>query len=206
MVNSISTMVTTFLTAHTLLAYGVLFLGAYFETMVGIAFVLPGEAFFLPGALLAGAGILNIWVVAIALYLGGMLGDTSSFWIGKRSGRALFKEGNKIFTPKNYKRGERLFKRFGTKAVFYARLLGPLSWITPFLAGAYDIPYRKFLLYNIPGVIVGIGEFLVVGYFFGNRYKEILGFLQKYTALAVAAIGIVILIVYVIKRSLRRFE
>ena len=91
----------TYLAAHTLLSYAVLFLGSYFETLIGVGFFIYGELFFIPGALLAGAGVLNIWFVTSALILGGVLGDSSSFALGRRYGASVFKEHNKIFNHTN---------------------------------------------------------------------------------------------------------
>lgn len=190
-----------FLAAHTLLSYATLFLGSYFETLIGVGFFIYGEIFFIPGALLAGAGILNIWVVAFALIAGGVLGDSTSFVIGRRWGTTVFKEHNKIFNHTNYQKGLDFFAKHGTKAVLFARLLGPVSWITPFLAGTYKVPYPKFLGYNIAGVTVGIGQFLVVGYFFGSNYDAILSVIKN-DALVVGGVTAVVLIAYyIIKRN-----
>jgi membrane protein DedA with SNARE-associated domain len=51
------------------------------------------------------------------------------------------------------------------------------------LSGIFEVPFKKFLLYNIPGVIVGCGEFIVVGYFFGDRYQAILWIVERYAVL-----------------------
>lgn len=188
------------LSVHTQLAYLILFLGSYFETLIGPGFFIPGEIFFLSGSILAGLGVLNIWVIIIILYAGGMLGDSSSYFIGFKTSDSFFKENNFLFSLKNYQRGENFFKKHGKKAIFLARLLGPLSWITPFLSGVFKIPYRDFLKYNIPGVLVGIGEFIVVGYFFGNQYSRILLILQKYTlAIVLFFVAIIFLIWYIRK-------
>lgn len=191
----------TFLAAHTLLSYSVLFFGSYFETLIGVGFFIYGEIFFVPGALLAGVGVLNIWFVASALILGGVFGDSSSFALGRRYGTSIFKEHNKIFNHTNYQKGLDFFAKYGTKSVFFARLLGPVSWITPFLAGTYNVPYQKFLGYNIAGVTVGIGQFLIVGYFFGANYQAALSIIKQDAAI-VAIIAILVLAVYyIIKRN-----
>ncbi len=190
-----------FLSAHTTLAYLVLFLGSYFETLIGTGFFLYGELIFLPGAILAGAGILNIWMVMFVLVLGGVLGDSSSFFIGKKYGLRMFKEDNKFFSLTNYKRGEDFFNKYGMKSVFFARLLGPLSWITPFLAGACNNKYRSFIKYNVPGVTVGIGEFVLVGYFFGSSYKQVLLFVQERLAIVMFSGFLLLIIYYAIKRN-----
>lgn len=190
-----------FLAAHTALSYAVLFFGSYFETLIGVGFFIYGELFFIPGALLAGAGVLNIWLVSAALIAGGIAGDSTSFALGRRWGSSVFSECNKVFTLANYQKGMAFFERYGVKAVFFARLLGPLSWITPFLAGTYNVPYRTFLPYNIAGVVVGIGQFLVVGYFFGSNYDGILSVIKQ-DALVVAGVAVLVLAgYYIFKRN-----
>ena len=191
----------TFLAAHTLLSYVVLFFGSYFETLIGVGFFIYGEIFFIPGALLAGAGVLNIWLVAFALIVGGILGDSSSFALGRRYGTSIFKEDNKIFNHTNYQKGLDFFAKYGTKAVFFARLLGPVSWITPFLAGTYKVPYPRFLGYNVAGVTVGIGQFLIIGYFFGSNFNAILSSVKQDAAVVGGITVLVAAVYYIIKRN-----
>ncbi|OGG49411.1 hypothetical protein A2704_00915 [Candidatus Kaiserbacteria bacterium RIFCSPHIGHO2_01_FULL_54_36b] len=182
--------VSAFLEAHALLAYVVLFLGAYFETLIGIGFFVHGEFFFLPGSALAGAGLLNVWLVTAAFFAGGILGDSSSYIIGRRYGDRFFRKDAWVLNLKNYARGRSFFEKHGARAVFFARFLGPISWVTPFFAGVYKLPYRTFLPYNILGVVGGIGQFIVVGYFFGSNYEAVLALLKQhwpYVALAVIA-------------------
>ncbi|MDO8231664.1 MAG: DedA family protein [bacterium] len=200
-INTIAGQVSAFLSQHELLSYTVLFFGSYFETLIGVGFFVYGEMFFIPGALLAGAGILNIWIVTSVLILGGVLGDSSSYLIGRRYGISFFNEHNKIFNHTNYQRGLSFFESHGTKAIFLSRLLGPVSWITPFLAGTYGVPYTKFLGYNIAGVTVGIGQFLIIGYFFGSSYDTIISVIKD-DAVVVGGVALLVLVVfYVYKRN-----
>ncbi|MCK9351432.1 MAG: DedA family protein [Candidatus Paceibacterota bacterium] len=189
------------LSLHANLAYAILFFGSYFETVVGPGFFIYGELFFLPGAILAGAGFLNIWLVALATISGGILGDYTSYEIGRKHGHRIFRFGNKYFSPENHEKGKVFFKKHGPKAIFFARLLGPFSWITPFFAGTYGISRRTFFAYNIPGVFAGIGEFLVVGYFFGTSYGAALQFIQQKLAYILAALFVLFSTYYIIKRN-----
>lgn len=171
------------LEAHRHISYLAIFAGSYFETLIGPSFFIPGELVFIPGAILGGIDALNIWYVVLACYAGGILGDSSSYFIGRKAGNWLLSRLSHkrlLFNEKNYHRGEAFFKRYGPKAIFLARIGGPFSWVTPFLAGMHKVPYRTFYAYNIPGVIVGIGWFLALGYFFSNRYKSILIFMKDF--------------------------
>lgn len=193
--------VSAFLAAHTVLSYAIMFWWSFFETLIGIGFFLYGELIFLPAAILAGAGVLNIWLVSFFLIAGGVCGDSVSYFIGRRVGKGIFKEENKFFSLTNYQKGEDFINKYGVKSVFFARLLGPMSWVTPFLSGIYHIKYLKFLAYNVAGVTVGIGEFLVIGYFFGSSYRQVLAFVQRDIAIILFVSLLVLVIIWDIKRS-----
>jgi len=171
---------TSWLGAHRSIASFVLFGGMYFETLIGTNIFIPGELFLLGGSILAGVGILSPFVVIPVLYAGALLGDSTNYFIGRRVGDSLFKEGRKIFSRKNYERGEAFFEKNGHAAIFLARLIGPFNLVTPFLAGVYDVPYKTFLLYNVAGVFVGVGEFIIAGMFFGKHYSIFVWVLHRY--------------------------
>ena len=164
-----------------------------------------GEVFLLAGAVLAGLGVLDIWAVTLVFYLGGIAGDTTSFFIGRRYGDSFFAHFQqkpwlgRLFSEKNYSRGLRFFQRHGKWSIFLARLSGPFSWITPALAGIFGVPYRQFVLYNIPGVLLGIGEYIVIGYFFADNYQVILRYVQKYTLTTLILLFLLLLVLYKIQ-------
>lgn len=190
-----------FLEHHRQLAYLILLGGAYIETVFPFSLFVYGEFFFLAGPILAGMGILNIWVVTILFYTGGILGDTTSYALGRRYGKSFFARFShrpllgRLFTEKNYLKGETFFKHHGDWSVFLARLSGPFSWITPVLAGIFQMKYKRFALFNTPGVLLGIGEFIVVGYLFGRHYEKVMHLAQRYVILTVAA-GIALVVLY----------
>ena len=192
--------VIAFLQTHSVLAYPVLFLGSYADTFIGIGFFIYGEIFFIAGSVLAGAGVLDIWLVALALYLGGILGDTSSYFIGLKYGASFFKKGRRIFSIENYEKGKKLFHKHGNKGVFLARFIGPLSWVTPFFAGVYKVPYRYFFYYNTAGVILAISQFLIIGYAFGANWQYILSVIQHDMWLVFWAFVIVISLYLVVRK------
>lgn len=195
------------LSGHENLAYLILFLGAFLETLIPVSFFVYGEIFFLSGAVLAGAGTLAWPVVATVLFLGGILGDNASYWLGRLFGLRLYQAvGNwptvgQFLTRERYHRGAGFFARHGPWAVFLARLAGPFSWIVPSLAGAYRMPYLTFALYNILGVVAGIGQFLLVGYFLGHNLEELSRWLNGLGVFPVALLLIVLGVVVRFSRA-----
>lgn len=187
-------------------AYAVLFLGAFFETVIPFSLIVLGEIFFLSGSLLAGMGVLDLWGIMAALYVGGILGDNASYWMGYHYGAGLFERLahwpliGRLVHPENYEKGVDFFRKRGALAVFTARLSGPLSWITPALAGIFRLNYLTFLRFNTPAVIIGISEFIVIGYFFGNHINTILAWLQNYAPAVGLAVAGLIALLFIIRR------
>jgi len=171
---------------HQRLAYVVLFLGSFLETLVPVSLFVLGELFFITGALLAGMEVLNVWLVLSVLFAGGILGDNTSYWLGRRYGEPLFELMvrmplvGRLAHYENYRRGVQFFERRGAFTIFAARLSGPLSWVMPAMAGMFRLNYSTFIRFNTLGVILGIGQFMVVGYFFGAYLPAMLDYAGRY--------------------------
>ena len=184
---------TALLGEHNDLAYAVLFLGAFFETLIPTSLVVLGEVFFIAGALLAGMAILNVWAVLGVLYAGGILGDNASYWLGRHFGLQLFDSlahwplVGRLVHQDNYQRGVVFFERRGAIAVFAARLSGPLSWVMPAMAGVFRLDYATFLRYNTVGIMIGIGQFIVAGYFFGEYLSLIFEWADRFGSTILAS-------------------
>lgn len=199
-----------FIQEHRQLAYGLLLLGTYVETVFPFSLFVYGEVFLLAGPILAGLGVLDIWAVTMVFYLGGIAGDTTSYFIGHRYGVSFFTHFQqrpwlgKLFSEENYSRGLQFFQKHGKWSIFLARLSGPFSWITPALAGIFKVPYRQFALYNIPVVLLGIGEYIVIGYFFADNYEIILHGAQKYTVVALLVLAVLVLLYWWLRKMWKK--
>lgn len=66
------------------------------------------------------------------------------------------------------------------------------------MAGIFRLDYGTFLRFNTPAVIIGISEFIIIGYFFGNHIGTILSMLHRYgLALGLILLGLAILVLIV---------
>ena len=195
-----------YLELHRDSAYALLFLGAFFETLIPFSLAILGEIFFLSGAILAGLGTLDLWAVTGVLYLGGILGDNASYWIGRRYGQGLFSRLShlpwfgRLLHAENYRRGIEFFRRRGAFAVLAARFSGPLSWVMPALAGVFRLDYLTFVRYNTLGVVLGIGQFILLGYFFGTHLASILNWLDRF---GLMILGLIVGLSFIAWRYLR---
>src|SRR5690348_6538493 len=78
---------------------------------------LPGEICLVSASLVAAAGGIDIWWVAIAASAGAIVGDSVGYAIGRRGGRALLERLGGRFPghlgPEQLDRAEGIFKRHG---------------------------------------------------------------------------------------------
>ncbi|MCT4616841.1 MAG: LssY C-terminal domain-containing protein [Candidatus Gracilibacteria bacterium] len=201
----IISLVQSFLEINQFFVYLILFFGSFFDAIIGLNLLIYGEIFFLAGGILAGFGNLNIHAVFFIALFGVILGDNFSYWIGKKFGKRLFKEHKKIFTLKLYFRGKKVFDKYGDKSVFLARIFGIFSWVTPFLAGIFKIEYRRFFLYDFLGSIIGIGQFILIGYFLGYNYESVINLINNYFVILFLIIAGILLLVYLMKKTKLKF-
>src|SRR5262245_60097823 len=153
-------------------AYALVFLVAALEASAFIGLVVPGETLTVSSGFLASAGVLNLAPTIVAAALGAIVGDSIGYEMGRRLGRAwLMRHGPRFgFSQSRLGRIEALFGQYGGLMIFLARFIGFLRAFAPFLAGAADMPYRKFLFFNFAGAWAWACTFVLVGYFLGESW------------------------------------
>src|SRR5208282_4993790 len=95
---------------------------------------------------------------------------------------------------------ERFFKRHGAKTVFISRfifLFPPVA--VNLLAGMAKIPWSTFLFYNLTGSAVYTISYILIGYFFGKKWKLFEAWLGP-TALYLILAGMLLIVLGVIFR------
>jgi membrane protein DedA with SNARE-associated domain len=103
-------------------------------------------------------------------------------------------------TPERLKWPERFFKRHGAKAVFIARFIALFPPVAAnLLAGMTKMPWRTYLFYNLTGSAAYTTSYILIGYFFGKKWKQLEAWLGP-TALYLILAGIVLLVLGVIFR------
>jgi membrane-associated protein len=133
----------------------------------------------------------------VACFLGGIC----AFWLGRRLGHGSLEKIRWLhLTPKRLKWPERFYKRHGAKTVFIARfifLFPPVA--ANLLAGMSKMQWRTFLLYNVTGSAAYSTTYILIGYFFGKKWKLLAAWLGP-TALYLIFAGLVIMVFAVMFR------
>ncbi len=120
------------------------------ETGLLVGFFLPGDTMlFIAGVGAATAGVsgqtyLNIWALTASLVLAAIAGDQLGYFIGYKTGHAIFtrKEGF-FFRKKHAERAHAFYLKYGVFAVIFARFVPVLRTFVPFMAGVGEMPYWK---------------------------------------------------------------
>ncbi|EFG74180.1 SNARE-like domain protein [Mycobacterium parascrofulaceum ATCC BAA-614] len=134
---------------------------------------LPGEIILVTAALMSSHDDLpvNPVGVGIAAVIGAVVGDSIGYTIGRRFGMPLFDRLGRRF-PKHFGPGhvalaEKLFSRWGVRAVFFGRFIALLRIFAGPLAGALKMHYPRFLAANVSGALCWAGGTTALVYFAG---------------------------------------
>lgn len=146
----------------------ILFLIVFCETGLVITPFLPGDSLLFAAGALAATAALDVNVLMAILTVAAILGDTVNYWVGAWVGTKLF-DGRIKWLKKSYlDRTHEFYEKYGAKTIVIARFVPIVRTVAPFVAGAGQMTYPRFLMYNIIGGVVWIVGLLQVGYWFGN--------------------------------------
>ncbi len=167
-----------------------LFVIVFAESGLFFGFFLPGDSLLLTAGLFAYTGVLNIWIILPLVFVAAVLGDNVGYWFGRKAGPPLFtREGSLLFRPKNLEAAKHFYDQHGGKTIIIARFMPFIRTFAPIVAGAVNMNYRSFMLYNlIGGAIWGIGVTLA-GYLLGSLFPPEV--LDRYFTLIVIAVIVI---------------
>lgn len=153
------------------------------ETGLLIGFVFPGDTLLIISGLLTFTSQVfgfNVWIVAIVIAIAAIIGGEVGYWIGAKSGPAIFeKRESGLFSIENVKRTNAFFERFGSLAVILARFVPVVRTFTPIAAGVGKMNRRKYSLYNLVGGLVWVFSMVLLGYVIGY-VPPVADFVEKY--------------------------
>lgn len=158
---------------HTFLAgwagYAAMFAVVFSETGLLVGFFLPGDSFLFTIGAVAGLGALDIVQVNILLMLAAMLGDSTGYWLGRKTGPAIFSRPDSRFFKQEYvTRTKAFYERYGGKTIVLARFVPIVRTFAAFIAGVGQMPYLRFLPFSICGGIGWVLMMTTLGYQLGR--------------------------------------
>jgi membrane protein DedA with SNARE-associated domain len=164
-----------FVSAHAGWAIVIMFVTSFGESFAFLSLLFPGTTLLIAAGTLMANGTLPYWPVVTGAIVGAVLGDTVSYWIGRRYGSALGRVWPFSRDPNLLPRGIRYFERHGGKSVFIGRFFGPLRAVIPLAAGVLQMPSGWFWFANVTSALVWAPMLLFVGDAVGQVGDRVIG-------------------------------
>jgi membrane protein DedA with SNARE-associated domain len=158
---------TTWLHLHPNWGGFVAFIIAFSESIAIIGSIIPGSVTMTAIGVLAGSGVLPIWLTLICAIIGAIIGDGISYLIGYYYKNNLRKIWPFSKYPKILATGQKFFFQHGGKSVFIGRFVGPIRAIIPIIAGMFNMSPKRYFpisiaasigwapVYMLPGILLG---------------------------------------------------
>ena len=197
--------ITTWVSAHPVAAGGVIFLISFLEGIVAVGIVVPALPLLFGIGTLIGLGHINGPYAVACAAAGAFAGDALSFWIGHRWGTTLRNHWPFRRYPQLIDRGERLFRKHGSKGIVIARFVGAVRPFVPAVAGMLHMPLKRYVPASAFAAVAWALAFLAPGWLFGASYHAIAAVADRLALVLLALIAALALVWFLVLFCWRHF-
>ncbi|MEW6111407.1 MAG: VTT domain-containing protein [Thermodesulfobacteriota bacterium] len=144
------------------------------ETGLLVGFFLPGDSLLVTAGILAcpesiGGGLFDPVLLIVCLTAAAIIGDQVNYVLGRKAGEAVFSRPDGRLVKRKYLEEARdFYKKHGGAAILLARFVPFLRTFVPFVAGVAEMPYRRFVAFNVIGGASWVVSMVLIGYFLGS--------------------------------------
>jgi membrane-associated protein len=190
--------------AYSHAGYAIVAAGVLAERSILIGLFVPGDIILALGGIYAGRAQLDLTSVVVIGTVAAICGESIGYWLGRKYGLSLVRRiplvrllEHRIDAARDY------FKRHGGATVAIGRYATAAGAFIPFVAGVARMDYRRFLLFDIPAIVVWATGITLFGYFFGEHISFIDKVLSRF-GLIVLGVLVVFLGGYVLYKRRQR--
>ena len=141
----------------------------YFFTFMWTA--LEGETFVIFAGFFAQKGLLNIWLLFLAAWLGSFTGDQIFFFTGRRYGIRILDHLPKLKPAVDRSLG--WLARHAAAFILVYRFMYGIRNISGVAIGMSKLPWQKFMFWNAIAAFIWAVAFIGFGYLFGDALQHI---------------------------------
>jgi len=146
----------------------------FVETGMFVGFFLPGDSLLVTAGVFAAAGQLKISVLLTLVTLCAIAGDQLGYLIGRKAGQNLYRrEDSRFFKKHHLQQAHEFYERYGGKTIILARFVPIIRTFCPPVAGAAQMSYVRYLLYDISGGFLWVWSMTLLGYSLGRTVPNI---------------------------------
>ena len=156
--------------------YAGLFLIIFAETGLLVGFFLPGDSMLVTAGLLIASGKvqMDIAPLIVLLCIAAITGDATGYWIGLRTGHALYnRPQSRFFRRDHLLKTKAFYEKYGGMTIVLARFMPFARTFAPIVAGVGEMTYRRFALFNIAGGVGWVAGMTLLGYYLGRSIPGI---------------------------------
>ena len=156
----------------------------------------PDETLLVFSGYLVWRGNLKAIPVLIVAFLGSACGITLSYVIGRTLGLGFVDKWGKYvhLTEARLDVVHSWFNRVGHWALFIGYYIAGVRHFTAIVADTSSLEYRAFAAYAYSGAFVWVCTFLGLGFYFGERWQQILELVHKnLQVVSIAVVGAAVL-------------
>ncbi len=175
--------------------YYTLFLAIF---LAGIIVPLPASEILMAVGAFTSQGYLNFWLALAAGLAGNVLGDLVDYFLAKKYGPGLIRRF-RLTRIKFIGQLEAEVRRDAAPMIFLTRIAGALGPAVSVLSGVSEVPFKKFLFYDLAGNLVDIGGLLLIGYVLGSYWESFSDIVSIIVTILVVAV-----VMFVLWRITRR--
>ena len=154
--------------------YVVILFVVFAETGLAAGFFLPGDSLLFVAGLFAADGKFNLFALLIGVFLAAVVGDAVGYFTGSKMGPRLFKrQKSLLFRPSHLQKAQAFYEKYGGKTIIIARFVPIVRTFAPIVAGAAQMPYRQFVIFNVIGGFLWVFTMILGGFFLGRAFPAL---------------------------------
>ena len=164
--------------------------------------IVPSETSVILAGVLASTGDLILVLVIALAAAGAVLGDNTSYWIGRTLGDRIVARFFKGDRRKRVDWAEQQVTERGGYLIVVGRFIPGGRTVITLACGSLEMPWRRFISFDVAAGVVWASYAALLGYFGGRTFEEspLKGFLVAF-AIALAVTGAIEVYRYLKKRG-----
>jgi membrane protein DedA with SNARE-associated domain len=161
--------------------YAIVAVAVLAERSILIGLIVPGDVIIALGGVYAARGKLNLIAVMAIAFVAAVCGESTGFWLGRRYGIRLIRGLPFVNRLEDRLVGvQAYFERHGGKTVAIGRYATAAGALVPFVAGMAGMRYGRFLMFDVPAVLLWAIGITLVGYIFGRNLDVVETILSRF--------------------------
>jgi membrane-associated protein len=148
-----------------------LFVIIFAECGLLIGFFMPGDTLLFTAGLLVSNHLLHkpLWEILVITPIAAILGNFVGYWIGWRSGPAVFnRPDSRLFKQEHVERAHSFFDRYGPATIFLARFVPVVRTFVTVMAGVSRMKFSVYATFSVLGGLVWTLGVTISGFYLGK--------------------------------------